>query len=209
MPLEISIPLAKESLLPVTRGGHFSVEKSVRLWKFLSLLLRSRCYLLHEEEPLLPVARGGRFSVEKFVRLFPSLCLEISLPLAKELLLPVARGDRFSVLALCKNTILFPSWSLAGILRSSFTSQELVSGYVGHQQVGDAGASAPTQSLAIGTPGISTSPLLAEFTGPDGAHALGAVVGDIVSFISMNDRITGSTPGNGSRAAAGEDLVAS
>ncbi|KAI5430975.1 hypothetical protein KIW84_035210 [Lathyrus oleraceus] len=113
------------------------------------------------------------------------------------------------VLTLCKNTILFPSWSLAGILRSSFTSQELVSGDVGHQQVGDAGASAPTQSLAIGTPGISTSPLLAEFTGPDGAHALGAVVGDIVSFISMNDRITGSTPGNGSRAAAGEDLVAS
>ncbi|KAI5430973.1 hypothetical protein KIW84_035208 [Lathyrus oleraceus] len=30
--------------------------------------------------------------------------------------------------------------------------------------------SAPTQSLAIGTPRISTSPLLAEFTSPDGAH---------------------------------------
>jgi PAX-interacting protein 1 len=39
---------------------------------------------------------------------------------------------------------------------------------VGHQQTG--GAAAPAQSLAIGTPGISASPLLAEFTGPDGAH---------------------------------------
>jgi PAX-interacting protein 1 len=39
---------------------------------------------------------------------------------------------------------------------------------IGHQQTG--GAAAPAQSLAIGTPGISASPLLAEFTGPDGAH---------------------------------------
>jgi len=38
---------------------------------------------------------------------------------------------------------------------------------VGYQQSG--GATAPAQSLAIGTPGISASPLLAEFTGPDGA----------------------------------------
>ncbi|KAI5410706.1 hypothetical protein KIW84_056012 [Lathyrus oleraceus] len=34
----------------------------------------------------------------------------------------------------------------------------------------DPSAAAPAQSLAIGTPGISASPLLAEFTGPDGAH---------------------------------------
>ncbi|GAU27829.1 hypothetical protein TSUD_114090 [Trifolium subterraneum] len=108
---------------------------------------------------------------------------------------------------------------------------------VGHQQTG--GAAAPAQSLAIGTPGISASPLLAEFTGPDGAHgnalvpssgkstvteepmdrliravssltpaALSAAVSDISSVISMNDRIAGSAPGNGSRAAVGEDLVA-
>ncbi|KAI5414180.1 hypothetical protein KIW84_058351 [Lathyrus oleraceus] len=110
---------------------------------------------------------------------------------------------------------------------------------VGHQQIGGAGAAAPAQSLAIGTPGISASPLLAEFTGPDGAHgnvlappsgkstvteqpidrlikaassltpaALRAAVSDIGSVISMNDRIAGSAPGNGSRAAVGEDLVA-
>ncbi|KAI5435433.1 hypothetical protein KIW84_022025 [Lathyrus oleraceus] len=34
----------------------------------------------------------------------------------------------------------------------------------------DPSAAAPAQSLAIGTPGISASPLLAEFTSPDGAH---------------------------------------
>ncbi|XP_061980962.1 mediator of RNA polymerase II transcription subunit 15a-like isoform X3 [Populus nigra] len=100
-------------------------------------------------------------------------------------------------------------------------------------------AQAPAPSLAIGTPGISASPLLAEFTSPDGAHggalttvsgksnvteqplerlikavkslspkALSASVGDIGSVVSMIDRIAGSAPGNGSRAAAGEDLVA-
>ncbi|KAJ6932330.1 hypothetical protein NC651_007913 [Populus alba x Populus x berolinensis] len=94
-------------------------------------------------------------------------------------------------------------------------------------------------SLAIGTPGISASPLLANFTSPDGAHggalttvsgksnvteqppeylieavksvspkALSASVGDIGSVVSMIDRIAGSAAGNGSRAAAGEDLVA-
>ncbi|CAK7356973.1 unnamed protein product [Dovyalis caffra] len=98
-------------------------------------------------------------------------------------------------------------------------------------------ASAP--SLAIGTPGISASPLLAEFTSPDGAHgsaltavsgksnvteqplerlikavkslspqSLSASVSDIGSVVSMIDRIAGSAPGNGSRAAVGEDLVA-
>ncbi|KAJ7951947.1 mediator of RNA polymerase II transcription subunit 15a-like [Quillaja saponaria] len=98
---------------------------------------------------------------------------------------------------------------------------------------------APAPSLAIGTPGISASPLLAEFTGPDGAHgnalaaapgksnateqpidrlikavksmspkALTASVTDIGSVVSMIDRIAGSAPGNGSRAAIGEDLAA-
>nr|KYP56775.1 hypothetical protein KK1_003022 [Cajanus cajan] len=108
---------------------------------------------------------------------------------------------------------------------------------IGYQQTG--GAAAPSQSLAIGTPGISASPLLAEFTVPDGAHgnalaptsgkstvteqpierlikvvklmsqkALSSAVSDIGSVVSMNDRIAGSAPGNGSRAAVGEDLVA-
>ncbi|KAM7259082.1 hypothetical protein ACFE04_014823 [Oxalis oulophora] len=93
-------------------------------------------------------------------------------------------------------------------------------------------------SLAIGTPGISASPLLAEFTSPDATHAnalpttgkpavtenpierlmravnsastkaLSAAVNDIGSVVSMMDRIAGSAPGNGSRAAVGEDLVA-
>uniref|UniRef100_A0A7N0TTT6 Mediator complex subunit 15 KIX domain-containing protein n=1 Tax=Kalanchoe fedtschenkoi TaxID=63787 RepID=A0A7N0TTT6_KALFE len=97
---------------------------------------------------------------------------------------------------------------------------------------------APTQSLAIGTPGISASPLLAEFSNQDAAHgntsagtakssatdqpidrlikavksisneALAASVNDIGSVVSMIDRIAGSAPGNGSRAAVGEDLVA-
>ncbi|XP_062012017.1 mediator of RNA polymerase II transcription subunit 15a isoform X2 [Rosa rugosa] len=110
-------------------------------------------------------------------------------------------------------------------------------GNVGHQQTTAVGAQ--VQSLAIGTPGISASPLLAEFIGPDGTHAnalsaisgkssvteqplerlikavksispkaLSASVSDIGSVVSMIDRIAGSAPGNGSRAAVGEDLVA-
>lgn len=38
--------------------------------------------------------------------------------------------------------------------------------------------------------------------------ALSASVSDIGSVVSMIDRIAGSAPGNGSRAAVGEDLVA-
>ncbi|XP_057733213.1 mediator of RNA polymerase II transcription subunit 15a-like [Arachis stenosperma] len=106
---------------------------------------------------------------------------------------------------------------------------------VGQQQAGAVGAL--TQSLAIGTPGISASPLLAEFSGLDGAQgnaaapsgkstvteqpierltrlvksmsskALSAAVSDIASIVSMNDRIAGSAPGNGSRSSVGEDLV--
>ncbi|OAY52742.1 mediator of RNA polymerase II transcription subunit 15a [Manihot esculenta] len=110
-------------------------------------------------------------------------------------------------------------------------------GNVGQQQTTGAQATAP--SLAFGTPGMSASPLLAEFTGSDGAHgnaltttsgkssvterplerlikavkslspnALSASVSDIGSVVSMIDRIAGSAPGNGSRAAVGEDLVA-
>ncbi|XP_023529244.1 mediator of RNA polymerase II transcription subunit 15a-like isoform X3 [Cucurbita pepo subsp. pepo] len=105
------------------------------------------------------------------------------------------------------------------------------------QQMNVSGAQAP--SLAIGTPGISASPLLAEFSGTDGAYAialptvsgkssvteqplerlikavksmspkaLNASVSGIGSVVSMIDRIAGSAPGNGSRAAVGEDLVA-
>ncbi|KAK3187914.1 hypothetical protein Dsin_027475 [Dipteronia sinensis] len=116
---------------------------------------------------------------------------------------------------------------------SSFSN----AGNIGHQQTTSAQAAAP--SLAIGTPGISASPLLAEFTGPDGTHGtalvavpgkssateqplerllkavksmspktLSASVSDIGSVVSMIDRIAGSAPGNGSRAAVGEDLVA-
>ncbi|KAL3516396.1 hypothetical protein ACH5RR_023298 [Cinchona calisaya] len=108
-------------------------------------------------------------------------------------------------------------------------------GNIGHSHA--ATVSAAVQSLAIGTPGISASPLL-ECT-MDGAHvnmstampckphvveqpherlikavksisnkALVASVGDISSVVSMIDRIAGSAPGNGSRAAVGEDLVA-
>lgn len=39
-------------------------------------------------------------------------------------------------------------------------------------------------------------------------EALSASVNDIGSFVRMIDRIAGSAPGNGSRAAVGEDLVA-
>ncbi|KAK4476686.1 hypothetical protein RD792_015846 [Penstemon davidsonii] len=100
------------------------------------------------------------------------------------------------------------------------------------------GPSVTAQSLAIGTPGISASPLLAEFTSPDShgvastivsgnsivveqpldrlikvvksmsPKALSASVSDISSVVSMVDRVSGSAPGNGSRATVGEDLVA-
>ncbi|KAA8543582.1 hypothetical protein F0562_021672 [Nyssa sinensis] len=110
-------------------------------------------------------------------------------------------------------------------------------GNIGHQQI--AGALAPAQSFAVGTAGISTSPLLAEFTSPDANHAnvstvvsgkssvtehplehlikmeksmsrkaLSASVSDIGSVVSIIDMIAGSAPGNGSRAAVGEDLFA-
>uniref|UniRef100_A0A453T9S3 Mediator complex subunit 15 KIX domain-containing protein n=2 Tax=Aegilops tauschii TaxID=37682 RepID=A0A453T9S3_AEGTS len=109
-------------------------------------------------------------------------------------------------------------------------------GQTGHQQT----SLAPqTQSIAVNTPGISASPLLAEFTSVDGSQAnmptqvptksdaaerpmdrllkalrttqresLNAAVSDIRSVVSMMDRIAGSAPGNGSRTAVGEDLVA-
>ncbi|XP_065865645.1 mediator of RNA polymerase II transcription subunit 15a-like [Euphorbia lathyris] len=112
-------------------------------------------------------------------------------------------------------------------------------GNIGQQQA--TVAQPPAPSLAIGTPGISASPLLAEFTVSDGgghgngigtiasgkssvteqplerlikavksmsSQALSASVSDIGSVVSMIDRIAGSAPGNGSRAAVGEDLVA-
>ncbi|KAJ0770397.1 putative coactivator CBP, KIX domain superfamily, mediator complex subunit 15, KIX [Helianthus annuus] len=88
----------------------------------------------------------------------------------------------------------------------------------------------------ICTPGISASPLLAECTNPDANGAfvhsgklttieqplerllkvvksispesLSASVRDIDSVVSMIDSIAGTPPGNGSRTAVGEDLVA-
>ncbi|KAE9463029.1 hypothetical protein C3L33_05061, partial [Rhododendron williamsianum] len=66
-----------------------------------------------------------------------------------------------------------------------------------------AGAVTRGQSLSIGTPGISASPLLAEFICLDGNH-----VSDIDSVISTMDTIAGSARGNGSRTAVGEDLAA-
>ncbi|CAK9309347.1 unnamed protein product [Citrullus colocynthis] len=123
-------------------------------------------------------------------------------------------------------------------------SEKPTSGVSTHTNVGNAGqqtsvSGTQAQSLAIGTPGISASPLLAEFSGTDGAFAntlptisgktnfteqpverlmkavksmspkaLSASVNGIGSVVSMIDRIAGSAPGNGSRAAVGEDLVA-
>jgi len=118
----------------------------------------------------------------------------------------------------------------------SSLSSRTSTGQPGHQQT-----SLPpqTQSIAVNTPGISASPLLAEFTSADGSEAnvptqvptklsaaerpvdrllkalrttqgqpLTAAVSDIRSVVSMMDMIAGSAPGNGSRAAVGEDLVA-
>ncbi|KAH0997812.1 hypothetical protein GBA52_021676 [Prunus armeniaca] len=84
-------------------------------------------------------------------------------------------------------------------------------GKIGHLQA--TGVGSQIQSLAIGTPGISASPLLAEYSVPDGTHvksmssnALSASVSDIGSVVSMS-RIAGSAPGKGSRDAVGEDLI--
>ena len=46
-------------------------------------------------------------------------------------------------------------------------------------------AQAPAPSLAIGTPGISASPLLADFTSPDGAH------GGALTTVSGKSNVTG------------------
>ncbi|XP_060184404.1 mediator of RNA polymerase II transcription subunit 15a-like isoform X2 [Lycium barbarum] len=97
-----------------------------------------------------------------------------------------------------------------------------ISGNIMHQQA--TAASAPAQSLAIDTPGISASPLLAVFTPLDGTHANGSAadsgkssveqpserlmkvknmsakalnssVSDISSVVCMIDRIAGSASG--------------
>ncbi|KAJ6842711.1 mediator of RNA polymerase II transcription subunit 15a [Iris pallida] len=107
-------------------------------------------------------------------------------------------------------------------------------GHISHPQIPI--APNQTQSL-VGTPGISASPLLAEWTSQDGNQpnvlatskqraserplerlikvvqlstpkALSSSVSDIGSVVTMIDRVAGSAPGNGSRAAVGEDLVA-
>ncbi|GKV15586.1 hypothetical protein SLEP1_g26366 [Rubroshorea leprosula] len=128
---------------------------------------------------------------------------------------------------------------LSGVSEKPMAGTSLLSNTesVGNQPV--TAVQVGSQSLAIGTPGISASPLLAEFTGGDttqghalstvsgkstvteqpldrlikvvkslSPEALSASVNDIGSFVGMIDRIAGSAPGNGSRAAVGEDLVA-
>ncbi|KAH7849932.1 hypothetical protein Vadar_025236 [Vaccinium darrowii] len=110
-------------------------------------------------------------------------------------------------------------------------------GNIGYQQT--AGTGTRDQSVSIGTPGISASPLLAEFTSLDRNHSnasavvsdkssvteqplerflkvvkpmppttLSDSVSDMDSVVSMMDRLAGSAPGNGSKFAVGEDLVA-
>ncbi|KAM7253956.1 hypothetical protein ACFE04_031638 [Oxalis oulophora] len=106
-----------------------------------------------------------------------------------------------------------------------------------HQQTMVVPQAIIASSNAIGTPGISASPLLGEFSSPAGtpnasqtneksaateqplerlikavtsisSKALKASVEDIGSVVFMMDQIAGSAPGNGSRAAIGEDLAA-
>lgn len=122
-------------------------------------------------------------------------------------------------------------------------SEKLVSSAPSHQTGGHVTLQQPlsipaqVQAISVATPGISASPLLAEFTSQEGnppnssamlrtsaserplerlikaiqsvsPKALSSAVSDITSVVSMIDRIAGSAPGNGSRAAVGEDLVA-
>ncbi|KAJ4785037.1 mediator of RNA polymerase II transcription subunit 15a-like protein [Rhynchospora pubera] len=117
--------------------------------------------------------------------------------------------------------------SAAGQAGQPLPASSTQNGQMGQPQAG---------SLAVGTPGISASPLLAEFTSPEAGQGtnlstqvpetekpieklarlmrtmphnqLSAAVKDIASVVSMVDRIAGSAPGNGSRAAIGDDLVA-
>ncbi|XP_020588192.1 mediator of RNA polymerase II transcription subunit 15a [Phalaenopsis equestris] len=94
-------------------------------------------------------------------------------------------------------------------------------GQTTHQQTGI--APLQSQSIAVATPGISASPLLAECSASASERpverlikavqslspkVLASAINDISSVVSMIDRIAGSAPGNGSRAAVGEDLVA-
>ncbi|RZC49662.1 hypothetical protein C5167_018078 [Papaver somniferum] len=119
--------------------------------------------------------------------------------------------------------------------KTSGVSSQSNTGNIGH--VHNTAYLGEVQSPAIGTPGISASPLIEEFTGPNGNQvtsstitkpsvteqpierlmkavnsispkAFSASVSDIGSVISMIDWIAGSAPGNGSKSAVGEDLVA-
>ncbi|XP_057450702.1 probable mediator of RNA polymerase II transcription subunit 15b isoform X2 [Lotus japonicus] len=108
---------------------------------------------------------------------------------------------------------------------------------IGHQQtgcaavaaqslaIGTSGISAPPESAEFtgpdGVHGNSFPPTLGKSTVSEQPldrlikavksltpNALSTAVSDIGSVVSMNDRIVGSAPGNGTKAAAGEDLVA-
>ncbi|MCL7034554.1 hypothetical protein MKW94_008151, partial [Papaver nudicaule] len=65
-------------------------------------------------------------------------------------------------------------------------------------------------SSTITKPSVTEQPLerLLKAVNSMSPKAFSASVSDIGSVISMIDRIAGSGPGNGSRAAVGEDLVA-
>ncbi|KAJ4785038.1 mediator of RNA polymerase II transcription subunit 15a-like protein [Rhynchospora pubera] len=117
--------------------------------------------------------------------------------------------------------------SAAGQAGQAMPANSVQTGQMGQPQAG---------SLTVGTPGISASPLLAEFTNLESGQGtdlstqvpqtekpieklarlmrtmphnqLSAAVKDIASAVGMVDRIAGSAPGNGSRAAIGDDLVA-
>ncbi|KAJ1697431.1 hypothetical protein LUZ63_005943 [Rhynchospora breviuscula] len=118
--------------------------------------------------------------------------------------------------------------SMGPTMKGAMNPPQMVgSGQMGQSQAG---------SLAVCTPGLSATPSLAEFTSPEAGEGtnlsnqvpetekpveklaylmrtmpqdrLSAAVKDIASVVTLVDRIAGSSPGNGSRAAIGDDLLA-
>ncbi|KAF2301448.1 hypothetical protein GH714_024308, partial [Hevea brasiliensis] len=75
---------------------------------------------------------------------------------------------------------------------------------------GSDGAHGNALTTASGKSSVTEQPLerLIKAVKSMSPNALSASVGDIGSVVSMINRIAGSAPGNGSRAAVGEDLVA-
>ncbi|KAG0479987.1 hypothetical protein HPP92_010845 [Vanilla planifolia] len=134
-----------------------------------------------------------------------------------------------------------PSTSIAPSPQSG-NSEKFASSVISTQATGQStnhhGSTAPpkAQSISVTTPGISASPLLAEFTTQESNQpvlatsgtsaldrpierlikmvqslpqkSLNPAVTDIISVVSMIDQFACLVPGNGSKAAIGEDLVA-